>query len=231
MKVVKRILLITFVLLIVIGCIVTFMGYRQYQNVIAQTSIEQRIEMIKNDDSYVAYDEIHPVLFEATVAIEDRRFYEHNGFDIVATTRAFISNLASKSIVGGGSTITQQLAKNMYFDYEPSFIRKISELFIVKQLEDTYTKEEILTFYVNIINYGDNHMGIQQASLGYFDTAPKDLTLDQATILAGLPQSPSNFQLSNHYEQAKVRQEQVLQAMVKEEFINDKQMQEVLNLP
>lgn len=228
MKLIKKLLIGLLLLFIISGTILTYMGYRQYKEVIEETPLLEKLEAIKQKDTYVTYDEISPMLLQATIAIEDHRFYGHDGIDFIATIRAFLDNLTSKEIVGGGSTITQQLAKNLYFGYHPSLIRKISELFVVHDLESQFSKEEILTFYVNIINYGDNHMGIQAASMGYFDCLPKDLSLQQSSLLAGLPQSPANYQLSNHYDRAIQRQKQVLEAMVKEEMITESQMQSCL---
>ena len=131
-------------------------------------------------------------------------------------------------IVGGGSTITQQLAKNLYFDYQPSYLRKVSEIFVAYDLEKKLRKKEILELYVNVINYGDNHIGIYEAAHGYFHKEPSELTIDEATLLAGLPQSPSNYQLSNHYKEARLRQKQVLEAMVDTDVLTSHEMQQLL---
>lgn len=227
MKLLKKALIALLILVLAAISIFTFLGYQQYQTAIKEISIEEKVKEIQAQDSYVSYEELSPYLLQATIAIEDHRFYSHHGIDYIATTRAFFNNLVSKEIVGGGSTITQQLAKNMYFGYENSLVRKFAEVFVVRELEEHYSKEEILTLYVNIINYGDQHIGIKEAANGYFDVAPSELTLDQASLLAGLPQSPANYQLSNHYEQAKIRQKAVLQAMVEEDMITKTQAEEI----
>lgn len=229
MKLLKKLFVFFCLLLVLSGSGLIFLGYRQYKEAIEEQPLQDKIAEIKEANSYVAYEDIAPSLLQATVAIEDHRFYRHDGVDFIATARAFFTNLMQKEIVGGGSTITQQLAKNLYFGYHPSLIRKISELFVVHDLESTYTKEEILTFYVNIINYGDNHMGIEQASQGYFHTSCANLTLAQSSMLAGLPQSPANYQLSDHYKQAKLRQQQVLEAMERENMITEEQKEACLN--
>lgn len=225
MKVLKRAILVILGLGIAVIAFMTYLGYQQYQSAIEQVSIKEKVAEIREQEHFVAYEDISPELLKATVAIEDHRFFEHRGFDYIATTRALLSNLVNSDIVGGGSTITQQLAKNMYFGYQPSFVRKIAELFVAHELERMYSKEEILTLYVNIINYGDNHIGILEAANGYFNVSPSELTLNQASLLAGLPQSPSNLQLSNHYAEALIRQQTVLKAMVKEEMITETQAQ------
>ena len=191
-------------------------------------SIQEKVKEIKSRDSYVSYDEINENLLKATVAIEDRRFYEHHGVEYHSMARALYQNVVAREIRGGGSTITQQLAKNMYYTYQPSYLRKVSEIFTAYDLEKELSKKEILELYVNVINYGDNHIGIREASEGYFHKKPKDLTLDEATLLAGLPQSPANYQLSNHEDVARRRQIQVLNAMVRESMINEDEKMAVI---
>ncbi|MCI8541122.1 MAG: transglycosylase domain-containing protein [Erysipelotrichaceae bacterium] len=224
----KAMIVITALLIGIVGMF-AWLGYCQYREVVTQMPLEQKIAAIKSSESYVTYDELSPALVQATIAVEDHRFYDHHGFDVWATSRALVNNLLGNGRTSGGSTITQQLAKNLYFGYEPSFIRKIAELYVVYDLEHNYSKEEILTLYVNIINYGDQHIGIAKATQGYFGVEPDALTLAQASLLAGLPQSPANYQLSDHYEQAKVRQAQVLEAMVRRRMITDTERTAVLN--
>lgn len=228
MKLMKKLLLLCLFALILTGAYCTYSGYMQYKEAITETPLAEKIAQVQAADNFVSYENIAPSLLQATIAIEDRRFYEHDGFDFIATARALFHNVIYREIVGGGSTITQQLAKNLYFGYHPSFVRKIAELFVVHDLENSYTKEEILTLYVNIINYGDHHIGIKEAAYGYFQTDPAHLTLDQSSLLAGLPQSPANYQLSDHLEQAEARQKQVLQAMTKENMITEQQMNDCL---
>ncbi len=208
---------------------IVYSGYREYQKAVSDLPLMEYISLIRSQEDYVTIDHISDTLLEATVAIEDRRFYEHNGIDLIGIARAVTDSLIAKNIVSGGSTITQQLAKNLYFSTDYSLERKVAEAFVARQLEKNLSKEEILELYVNIINYGDNHIGIRQASNGYFQKDPIDLTLDEASLLAGLPQSPSNYQLSNHRDAALIRQKQVLNAMVKEKMITTEQMDE-LNL-
>lgn len=215
-------------MLVVLGGLFVGVGYLNYRQAIDTESIEHKVSSIEQKTAYVETKDISPYLLQATVAIEDHRFYEHHGVDYISLGRAFINNIFAKGIVGGGSTITQQLAKNLYFDYQPSYIRKMSEVFMAYQLDKELSKEKVLELYVNVINYGDNHFGIYEASMGYFQKEPKDLTLDEASLLAGLPQSPSNYQLSNHEESARIRQKQVLAAMVEEDAISSQQMIELL---
>lgn len=227
MKLRKKLMIALCIISALFVGVFTCYGYRQYKEAVDNTPLSVKIAMIKQDDSFVGYDAISPYLLQATIAIEDHRFFQHSGFDVLATGRAFVGTVFGFGR-SGGSTITQQLAKNLYFGYDPSLIRKVSELFVAHDLEANYQKTDILTVYVNVINYGDNHIGIKEAANGYFDTEPKDLTLAQASLLAGLPQSPANYQLSNHFEQAKMRQKQVLQAMVRRNMITEQEMEAAL---
>lgn len=225
MKILKRILLLILLLALLGGIVFAGVGFFNYKSAINKESIEDKVSEIQGRSEYVSSEDISPYLLKATVSIEDHRFYDHNGVDYFAMLRALVSNIFAKGIVGGGSTITQQLAKNLYFDYQSTYLRKASEVFMAYDLEGKLSKEAILELYVNVINYGDNYIGIKAASEGYFGKEPKDLTLNEATLLAGLPQSPSNYQLSDHKENALKRQKQVLEAMVRDEEITEAQME------
>lgn len=226
-KITLSLLLLLLCLIILPLSYITYNGYREYDIALSTNPLDEYITSIRQQDDYVPIDQINESLLQATVAIEDRRFYDHNGIDLIGIARAMTDSVLAKSIVGGGSTITQQLAKNLYFSLNYSLERKVAEAFMARQLEKHYSKDEILEVYVNVINYGDNHMGIYQASMGYFQKEPIDLTLDEASLLAGLPQSPANYQLSNHKEAARIRQQQVLAAMLKEEMITQDQIDQI----
>lgn len=217
------------ILIIIPMSYVIYQGYDGYIQAIKNHPLEEYINNIRNQEDYVKIENINEDLIKATVAIEDRRFYNHNGIDLIGIGRAAISIVITKEIVSGGSTITQQLAKNMYFPLDLTLERKVSEAFMARQIEKKYSKNDILELYLNIINYGDNYMGIKNASQGYFQKQPGDLTLNEATLLAGLPQSPSYYQLSNHFDEAKNRQLQVLNAMSKENLITQVQIDAITN--
>lgn len=206
--------------------ILVYRGYRQYKDAISERPITQRIQEIETREDFVPYDQLPNDLVQATLAIEDHRFFHHHGIDYLATARALFQNIVGYQR-SGGSTITQQLAKNLYFDYEPSITRKIAEVFVAHDLERMYTKEQLFSYYVNIINYGDGYIGISAAADGYFHVTSDQLNLNQCTLLAGLPQSPANYQLSNHFDRALKRQKQVLQAMVDQDMISLKEMNQI----
>lgn len=188
-------------------------GYSKYIEVTTAISLEEKINEIKSDKDYTKFYDIDKDFLDGIVAVEDHRFYNHHGLDFISITRASINNIANGKIVQGGSTITQQLAKNLYLNGDRKFSRKVSEIFLVKDLERKYSKNEILEMYVNIINYGDGHIGIKEASQGYFGLNPDKIDLNEASLLAGLPQSPNNYDLTDNYDKAIIRQRQVLEAM------------------
>ena len=136
-------------------------GYFEYKQAINNMSIDKKIEEIRNNENYVRFDNIDKDFVNAIISVEDHRFYEHNGLDFISIARATIKNIQAGKIVQGGSTITQQLAKNLYLNGDREFSRKVSEVFLVNDLEKKYSKNEIFEIYANIINYGNGYTGIK----------------------------------------------------------------------
>ncbi len=206
-------------------------SYFFYLSIISEVPLEQKVAEVKNKDTYVPYEGLPEALCNATVSIEDRRFYKHNGVDVIGVGRAIISQFSSRYAKSGGSTITQQTCKNLYdmFSFNP--LNKGCQMFMAWELENIYSKHEILAVYVNIINYGDKHEGIYEASTNYFGVEPMYLSFAQSTLLAGIPQAPSFYQLSTGYENAKVRQLAVLHAMAKEGYLDPAYIEEIYNTP
>ena len=190
-------------------------GHTKYKEAIDTISLSDKINEIRSSDTYVEIDDISETFRDAIVAIEDMRFYDHGAIELKSLLRAILVNLREKEVLQGGSTITQQVAKNLYFDNDQNFIKKIAEMFVAFDLEKNYSKDDILELYVNIIYYGDNNYGIKEASNNYFGVEPIDLDYDQSTLLAGLPQAPSAYSLGENYELAKERQEEVIEALEK----------------
>lgn len=150
------------------------------------------------------------------------------GIDLIAIGRAAWNNLTTWSLREGGSTITQQLAKNMYFTQEKSFIRKVAEMFVAFQLEHTYTKDEILELYVNSIYFGDGYYGIGDACKGYLNKAPIEMTNYECTLMAGIPNAPSVYSLTENSALAEQRQKYVVRQMVKYGYITEDQAQSII---
>lgn len=169
---------------------------------------------IENRDP-IAITEVPKVVQNAFIAVEDKRFRKHHGIDLIRSTKALILNV-TKTGRQGGSTITQQLVKNAFLTSERTFKRKITEAILAIEMERIYTKDEILEYYLNTINFGRGAYGIKNGSLKYFGVLPKDLTIAQAAILASIPKSPSKYsQLKNALDRQKI----VLESMYTGGFI------------
>ena len=167
-----------------------------------------------------AYEELPQDLIDAFVAIEDSRFWSHNGIDIRSIARA-VNGLISDDYAGGGSTITQQLAKNLYFSQEKTMNRKAAEVFLGFELEQKYTKDEILELYVNSIYFGDGYYSIGEASEGYFGKPASQMNDYEATLLAGVPNAPSRYAPSKNLALAEKRQQKVISRMEACGYLND----------
>ena len=214
-----KIFLWIFIILFIIFSIILGLGYLKYKKATDNISLIDKVQEIRESENYTKLENVSVDYKNAVVAIEDHRFYEHNGIDILSIIRSTYVNLKSKSLTYGASTITQQLGRLMYFSQEKSFIRKVSEVFVAFELEKNYSKDEILELYLNIMYFGDGYFGIHDASYGYFDKSPKDLNLYESTYLAGLPNAPSIY--SGNQELAEERRLQVENAMKKYGYIDE----------
>ncbi|MBA4536534.1 PBP1A family penicillin-binding protein [Bacillus aquiflavi] len=159
----------------------------------------------------------------AVIAIEDHRFYEHNGFDIKGMARAFLKNIFAGRITGGGSTLTQQLTKNALLSPEKTYKRKVEELFLAVEIEKNYSKDEILQMYLNQVYFGSGAWGIDSAAQKYFAKEVSELTISEAALLAGLLKSPSALDPFKHYERAIERRDVVLGQMKEYDLITKDQ--------
>lgn len=175
-----------------------------------------------NNDKWVGLDSISDYLIDATISTEDKHFFHHLGFDYLRIAKAMFNNIKNGDMVEGASTITQQYAKNLFLDFGKTWSRKLEEAWLTIKLESQYSKDEILEGYLNTINYG-GVFGIENASLYYFNKHASDLSLAEATILAGIPKSPSNYSPIDNEENAKKRQRVILDSMVKNEYITSQE--------
>ncbi|WP_430626654.1 transglycosylase domain-containing protein [Sulfobacillus thermotolerans] len=179
----------------------------------------------------VPLSEISPNLQHALVAIEDHSFYTNPGFDITSILRAAFVDIIHRRAVQGASTLTEQLAKDLYLSDKKTLVRKAQEFMIGLELAHTYTKQQILDMYLNEVYLGDGASGVYSASKAYFDETPSQLTLAQAAMLAGLPQAPSLYDPLVNLKLAKQRQLQVLNAMVKYGYISKAQANQAYAAP
>ena len=182
--------------------------------------IRRAVEARLNRTDYVPIGHISPDLKNAIVAIEDRRFYDHWGFDMTGMARAALVNIQHGRIEEGASTITQQLVKNLFLANEQTFTRKAQELLLALDIENTYSKDEILEMYLNVVYYGAGFYGINAAAEGYYGKPPAALNLPEASMLAGVPNAPSELSPFTNFIAAKKRQAIVLDTMTAQGLID-----------
>lgn len=232
-KFIKRLVKVTLFLI--------FAGLLAISGLYIYARMNQKLE-IKSANAFLMYDNNEELFFQgsgnqewinledistnvinATISTEDKRFYDHYGFDFIRIAKAIYVNITSKHKKEGASTISQQYARNLFLDFDKTWERKLNEMWITIELESHYTKDEILEGYLNTINYGHGMYGIENASKFYFDKSSKDLTLAEAAMLTGIPKSPSYYSPFVNYELAKKRQVNILYMMYKNGYITEKE--------
>lgn len=190
----KIIIMIIFVI-IFITSIYLLKEKKKVEKMLKEKPIKEYYKELKSSDSYFPIQKISPNLITVIIALEDCNFYSHPGYDVKKILQAICSNIFSLRIVAGGSSITQQLAKNMYFTFEKKISRKIEEFFVTLELEKQLTKKEILDIYLNIIDYGAGHKknGIKKTCEVYYHDTPDNLSLNQAITLGSILPAPSYY--------------------------------------
>ena len=194
--------------------------------IIYDDNLDNIIDNSKKND-YVKLNNINDNVKNAIISVEDKNFYKHKGFDYLRIIKALFINLKSNKIKQGASTISQQYIKNLYLTFDQTLKRKMKEAVLTIELETHYSKDEILEGYLNTINFGSGKYGIKEASLYYFNKEPKDLSLEEATILVGIPKNPTYYNPIKNYNNAKKRQKDVLLSMVKNKYITKEKMNEI----
>lgn len=207
-----------------------YSGYKLYNEAITDMPISVMAQDIKEKENYTELSDMPKTYKEAVVAVEDHRFYYHDGVDIISITRAIINDIKAMAFVEGGSTITQQLAKNTYFTQEKKLTRKIAEVFMAAEIEKECTKDEILELYLNSCYFGDGCYTVSEASRHYFNEEPIDMTDYESTMLAGIPNAPSVYAPTKNPKLAKQRQRQVLDKMVEYGKMNLEYANELLQI-
>lgn len=224
MKILKKLFIILILIILIVGIVIILNGYKLYKTATNEISISNKISEIKSKDTYVSINDVPKYYINAVIAVEDHRFKEHGAIDIISIGRAIISNFQAKGLNEGGSTITQQVSKNLYFITEDDVVsRKIAEIFVAMDLEKNYSKDDILEFYINTIYFGEGYYGIREASNGYYKKEPKDLNLYEATLLAGVPNAPSVYAPTINPELAKSRQGKVIRSMVEYGYLSEEE--------
>ena len=229
MKLILKLLLLCIIVASLLISIFVIQGYFMYQDALKEMPIEDKIEEIKSKENYVELEDIPKIYRNAVIAVEDHRFYEHGGIDILAIFGAIINDISSKKLVQGGSTITQQLCKNIYFTQDRTLERKFAETFMSAKLEDECEKDMILELYINTCFYGNGCYTLKEASNYYLDKEPKELSDFEAILLSGVPNAPSLYNPKYSLKLAKERQSQVLYAMIKYGYITQKEKEDILS--
>lgn len=236
-----------------VGCflcalVIAIAGYTYYSKdlpdvtTLKNVRLQTPLQILSKDGELIAifgerrrtplkYNEIPPVVVNAVIATEDARFYEHFGIDPVGIVRAMYIGLKQKGFSQGGSTITQQVAKNFFLTPEKSISRKAKEIILAIRMEKELTKEEIMTLYLNMINFGSRAYGVAAASYTFFGKTPEQLTIDEAALLAGLPNAPSAYNPISHPERARTRRDWVLGRMLDQSYITQSQYNEAISKP
>lgn len=230
MKYIKKIFIIIVIIISIIVGALFYQGYDVYKDAIEKTSIEKMIEDIRSQKNFCKIDELPDDYVNAVIAVEDRRFYKHNGIDIISIGRAVITDIKEMSLVEGGSTITQQVAKNNLFTQEKKATRKIAEIFAARDLEKYCTKDEIFELYVNTSYFGDGYYCVKDAANGYFDKDPKDMDLYESTLLAGIPNAPSVYAPTKNPDLAKQRQAQVIDKMIVNGYLTEEKAKTIVEV-
>lgn len=218
-----------FIFIAYLGCGAFFSlkGYGMYREALRDKPLETRVEELRNRENFTTYSQLPQFFIDATISVEDHRFVRHFGVDPIAIGRALWTDLKARSFVEGGSTITQQLAKNLLFSAEKRIERKVAEVFAAFRLESKYTKQEIFELYVNQAYFGSGYYGIYQASMGYFGKKPSELTDYESAILAGVLNAPSAYAPDTHWDLAQQRANQVLNSMVRHGTISREEAEKV----
>lgn len=220
------------ILVIIVGCIGLY-GYAYFS---PKLDIRNANQFYIYDDSneliyqgsgnneWISLDEVSPYFIDAIISTEDKNFYKHFGFDFMRIGKAMLVNIQNGKIVQGASTISQQYVKNMYLDFDKTWKRKYEEALLTLRLEVHYSKDEILEGYINTINFGQGNYGVENASQYYFNKHAKDLTMEEAIMLAGIPKAPSNYNPVSNYKSSVRRAKLISNLMYENEYISEEEL-------
>ena len=231
MKLWKKFIIFNFIALIL--CCLGLYGYAYFSPKLDIKNANQfyiyddRNELIyqgSGNNEWISLDDVSPHFINAIISTEDKNFYNHIGFDFLRIGKAMFINLKNGKIVQGASTISQQYVKNMYLEFDKTWSRKIEEALLTMRLEVHYSKDEILEGYINTINFGQGNYGIQNASQYYFNKDAKDLSMEEAIMLAGIPKSPSNYNPVSNYKSSIKRSKIISKLMYDNDYITEEEV-------
>ncbi|MBR2769830.1 MAG: penicillin-binding protein [Solobacterium sp.] len=232
LKRIKRLILFFFLVLVIATAGILTAGWLRYRKVIEEKPLKQAVEEARASQAYAPYETIDRDFVNAVVAVEDKRFFTRSGFDYVALIRAMLNNFKYGKALEGGSTIPQQTAKNLYFvghGRSRGIPEKVAEVYLMYDMEEHYTKQDILAVYASLNYYGDGFWGLKNASLGYYDTPCSSLTAAEAAVLAGIINAPSAYQLSTGFDLAVSRERRVLSNMLREGYLSESEYEQALS--
>lgn len=229
MKIIKKIIMFIILVVLIVIAILTYQGYSMYKEALDKISVKDKIAELKSAENYTEFEDLPEFYRNTVVAVEDRRFYNHGALDYIGIVRAIWTNIKSFELREGGSSITQQVAKNIYFTQEKTALRKIAEIFMAFEIERNCDKDTILEIYVNTSYFGSGYYGIKEAANGYYNKEPIDMNRYESSMLAGVPNAPSVYDPSKNPDLAAQRQNQVLDKLVKYEYITEEEKKDILN--
>lgn len=229
LKLIIRLLLVLLTIGFMILGIYIKEGYDMYSEAISRKPILIMVAELEMQENYTRIEYVPKIYQNAVVAVEDHRFYTHKGVDLLSIGRAIFKNIKNADLIEGGSTISQQVCKNVYFTQSRKLERKFAEIFMAIELEKNCDKDKILEIYFNTCFYGNGYYTLSEAARGYFDKEPMELTDYEATMIAGIPNAPSLYNPVKSLELAKQRQKQVLSAMKKYGYLSEEEVQTILN--
>lgn len=230
MKILRNIIIIVIIITLITGIILYTLGNNLYKNALDGKTLETAISKVKSNPNYIKYEDLPQNYINAVIAVEDHRFREHGAIDLIAICRAIYVNITTFSFREGGSTITQQVAKNIFYVTEDNpIIRKTAEILTAFDLENKYTKNEILELYVNTIYFGDGYYGIEEACNGYLNKSASEMTLEDCTMMAGIPNAPSVYAPTVNPDLTRNRQEKVISEMVENGYLSEENSNDLIN--
>ena len=203
-------------------------GYNMYKEALENIPIDEMIAEIQSKEYYIELEDVPQIYLDAVIAVEDRRFFSHTGVDIISIGRAIVTDIQTMSLKEGGSTITQQLCKNIYFTQERKLERKVAEVFMAIELEKQLEKEEILELYINTSYFGSGCYTLREASLEYFEKEPMELNESQCILLAGVPNAPAIYAPNANLELSLQRQAQVIAKMIDCGYLTQEEADKIL---
>lgn len=201
-----------------------------YNEALDGRTLSEVVSEIESDPNYIKYDDLPQNYINAVIAVEDHRYRDHGAIDFIAIGRAIYINVTNFELREGGSTITQQVAKNIFYIEETNPVtRKIAEIITAFDLEKNFSKDKILELYVNTIYFGDGYYGIEEACQGYLGKSTTEMTLEDCTMMAGIPNAPSVYAPTVNPDLTRSRQEKVISEMNNNSYLSEEDTQTLLN--